>query len=172
MDTPTILTENLKLRKIELNDYIDLYDLCSDNEVTKYLSFNTHKNILETKKFVKKYINKEKNDNHFFWVIVKDNKAIGTIEAYINEENLSEIAFALSKNYWNKGYMTEVLKNIINFLFSLGVKKIRAMHIKENIVSGVVMSKIGMIKNDFSKPTFKKNNITYNLIEYYILNNQ
>ena len=49
-------TERLKLRYLREDDYIPLYDAWSDDEVTKYLSFDTYENIEAAKESVSSII--------------------------------------------------------------------------------------------------------------------
>ena len=58
--------------------------------------------------------------------------------------NTVEVGYAIGKKYWNKGYMSEALKAMIDLLFESGVHKVNACHIPENIASGRVMEKCGM----------------------------
>ena len=51
--TKTIITERLILRKFELGDEIQVFNnWTSDEEVTKYLTWNHHTSILETEKIL------------------------------------------------------------------------------------------------------------------------
>lgn len=49
-------------------------------------------------------------------------------------------------NYWNKGYATEALKVAIKELFRIGYKTVVAGHFVENLASGKVMQKSGMVR--------------------------
>lgn len=52
-NTKTLETSRLILRKFNENDYIKMFDNWSNDEkVTKYVSFNPHKNYNETKKLL------------------------------------------------------------------------------------------------------------------------
>ena len=52
-NTKTLETSRLILRKFNENDYIKMFDnWANDEKVTKYVSFNPHKNYNETKKLL------------------------------------------------------------------------------------------------------------------------
>ena len=55
-----------------------------------------------------------------------------------------EVGYALSKKYWGRGYTTEALKCIIDFLSNeVGIKRFVARHAFENPASGAVMRHAG-----------------------------
>ena len=60
----------------------------------------------------------------------------------------TEVGYAIGKKYWNRGYMTQALGAVIDFLFSKGIHKIICSHITENAASGRVMQKCGMTPED------------------------
>ena len=67
---------------------------------------------------------------------------------WLNQENRSgEVGYSLSRAHWNRGYMTEALKAVIDFGFEvLLLNRIEAQHETANPASGRVMAKAGMQK--------------------------
>ena len=67
----TLETERLILRKLDESDAEEMYkNWASDDEVTKYVRWSTHKNIDETKKYIKFENEQCKGDNYYNWGIV------------------------------------------------------------------------------------------------------
>jgi len=67
---------------------------------------------------------------------------------WIQSDNASaEIGYSLSRDYWNRGIMTEALKAVIEYGFSaLNLNRIEAQHETTNPASGAVMRKCRMQK--------------------------
>ncbi len=77
----------------------------------------------------------------------EDGKVIGGIGAFnISNVHLRcDVGFCIGKEYWNKGIMTEVLSEVIKYLFvDVGFNRIQSYHHSDNLTSGKVMIKSGM----------------------------
>ena len=74
---------------------------------------------------------------------------VGTIGfMWWNQENRSaEVGYSLSRVQWNRGLMTEALREVIRFGFEeMDLHRIEAQHEVSNPASGRVMEKVGMRK--------------------------
>lgn len=148
--TKNLETERIILRKIGVKDAQLMYDnWASDNDVSKYVTWCTHKDVNETSELLKNWESEYTKLNCYRWCIVskENDEPIGTIDVCKSNDNLemAEIGYCMSKRYWNKGIMTECANRIIQFLFEeVGYKRIQATHALENPASGRVMQKIGM----------------------------
>ena len=147
---PTLETERLNIRLFSNQDVQDLYEYCSDEQVTRYLPFETYNNIADAIDRINFCIESYKNiQGPILWAIeYKENgKLIGSIDfVRWNEENKeAEIGYALNRKYWNKGIMTEALKTVIKFGFEkMDLNRIE-MHCDErNMGSARVMEKNGL----------------------------
>lgn len=171
LGTKILETKRLILRKFSLNDCEDFYNnWASDGRVTKYVTWDTHKDIELTKLLVKEWIECYKESNYYQWIIeLKEIKqAIGSISVVrINEEKKEmEIGYCIGYDYWNHGYTTEAFQKVIDFLFNeVDVDKIVARHDSRNIGSGKVMEKCGMKFVGTMEDTNKGENIILKLYE-------
>jgi ribosomal-protein-alanine N-acetyltransferase len=142
---PKLETERLLLRKIQLEDLDDMFEYCSMKDVARYVSWNAHHSKEETKEFLNHILEQK---TVFFGIEYKENhKLIGTINfvSWDLKHKKAEVAYILSRSYWGKGIMTEALKKIIQFGFdSMGLVRIEARCIEENLGSEGVMKKAGM----------------------------
>ncbi|GGD12640.1 N-acetyltransferase [Pontibacillus salipaludis] len=146
---PKLETKRLLLRKITLEDVDDMYHYVSNEEVTKYVTWEAHKSISDTKEFIEYALTQYENKDLSPWGIEykESGKFIGTIDFVYWEvnHNVAEIGYALSKDYWGKGISTEAVKEVIMFGFTcMDLVRIQARCLKENRGSERVMEKAGM----------------------------
>ena len=148
--TRTIETERLILRKLEISDLEQVYNnWCSDPKVSKYVTWDMHENIEQTKEYIKFKLGLYEKDYRFDWVVVikETNEVIGEIDAVKQSlnYNLVELGYCYGSKYWNNGYATEALSAVIKYLKEVAlVEKVTACHISTNPASGRVMQKAGM----------------------------
>lgn len=151
LGTKTLETERLILRKYKIEDAKEMYkNWGTDPKCNKYLPWELHENINQTKEIITDWISQYKEDK-FKWAIElkNTNEIIGGIDVVkLNKKNNTcEIGYCIGSKFWNNGYTTEALKKVIEYLFlECDFYLIEAHHHKTNIASGKVMKKAGMIK--------------------------
>ena len=87
------------------------------------------------------------NINYSFLITLKDTGTlIGSTGIHPHERfSRAEIGYWLGLDFWNKGYMSEACRAVIDFGFeTLGLERIQASYFTENIASRRVMEKAGM----------------------------
>lgn len=146
---PYLETERLKLRKLHSHDAGDVFEYASVSEVARYVSWVPHRTIADTKSFLKHILIQYEKGVPTSWGIVlkENNKLIGTggYHWWSTEHSKAELGYVISDKYWNKGYMTEALKKIIEFGFEkMDLQRIEARCCIENTASERVMQKCGM----------------------------
>ena len=157
MKIKTLETERLVLREINEDDAKKIFEnWTSDDNVTRYVRWNTHKNIDETKEYIKMTHKRCEEPDNFEWgIVLKDcNELIGAIGAFPGEDERIEIGYNISKKYWNNGYTTEALKKVMDYLINeAGIKRFICSHAVQNPASGKVMQKAGFkyVKNAIYK---------------------
>ncbi len=148
--TRVLNTKRLVLRPFKLEDADDMFkNYTSHEKVTKFLTWNAHKTIDDTKKYLQEMVlPKYENLSTYRWAIVlkSTNEVIGCIDVCdINEKNFrAELGWCLGDDFWGRGIMPEAAREVIKYLFSVGFKRIQAQHKHENTKSGRVMQKVGM----------------------------
>ncbi|GAA0116655.1 GNAT family N-acetyltransferase [Clostridium senegalense] len=173
--TVLLETDRLILRKFEYRDSIDMFkNWGSDDKVTKYLSWQTHRDIKDSEEIVNLWISKYEDISDYNWVIeLKDiNEAIGNISIVKLEDTneACEIGYCISSQYWNRGITTEAFKAIIKYLFEeVGMNRICAKHDIDNVASGKVMQKCGMTYEGTLREVQIRNNRYSSLAVYSIL---
>lgn len=145
MNTPTLKTERLILRKFTESDMEALFLILKDEEVNKFLPWYPMKNIEETMKFYEEqYISKYAQPQGYAYAIClkEDNLPIGYIK--VDTEEHHDLGYGLRKEFWHRGIVTEAGKDVVGQVKKDGLPYITATHDKNNPRSGNVMKKVGM----------------------------
>jgi len=142
-----IYTERLTLRPFTINDSEMMFsNWANDDEVTKYLPWNSHSSIKVTKEILTEWTNNYNNPDFYQWCIDYYNTAIGSISVIeINEKLRScEIGYCIGKKWWHNSFTSEALMHVKNFLINeVGFEHIWAWHHINNPNSGFVLAKCG-----------------------------
>ena len=146
---PSLETDDLILRKPLLKDARDIFQYASDPEVSRYVLWEPHRSMKETRSFVRFLRSRIRAGFPSSWVAeLKDTgSVIGTIGFiwYSDENRSAELGYSFSREYWNRGYATQALQAVINAVFrSLPVNRLEAQHDIRNQASGRVMQKCGL----------------------------
>jgi RimJ/RimL family protein N-acetyltransferase len=145
-----IVSERLLLRIPTMEDAFQIFQLyAQDPEVTKYLTFEPHQSIKDTKTFLKRCLNNWKKNTSFPWTIIRrhDKQLMGMIEIVNIEQSGVQLGYVLAREFWGNGYMTESLKLIIDWSFTQkDLYRVWAVCDLENKASSRVMEKAGMQK--------------------------
>lgn len=166
-----ILTNHLILRKFKGDDAEDIYEYASDEMTVKYLTWNGVSSIEETKELITRFYSQP----GVYAIELKDSgKCIGCIslEVIPNHEKCN-FGYVLNRNYWNRGYMTEALQAILNFVFDeLEINRVEATHYEGNEGSGKVMEKCGLHKEGYAIQEVKIKGVFHDTIHYGITRTQ
>lgn len=152
--TVQLETDRLILRKFVMEDVEKSYlNWASDYEASKYFAFYPHKEKGDTENIIKQWINAyQSEENNYIWAIVEksSNEVIGNISADASYKvlNICEVAYMLGSKWWNKGYATEALRAVIDYLFvSEDFYLIEAKYNSTNAASGKLLQKVGMLQD-------------------------
>lgn len=148
-ELPALETARLQLRKLRREDAADVFAYASDPEVTKYLMWSPHRTIEDSRAFIATALLQYNRKLVGPWAIVhrQDRKVIGTCDfiSWHPEHGRAEIGYALSRVYWNRGLMTEAVREIIAYGFRVKrLNRIQALCEIPNLGSARVMEKAGM----------------------------
>ncbi|MCL2088037.1 MAG: GNAT family N-acetyltransferase [Oscillospiraceae bacterium] len=148
--TITLETERLILRRFHIDDTDAMFcNWASDPEVSKYLTWETHPDISVSKAVIESWLPLYENPNHYSWAIVLKELGdpIGSIAAVEQRDDIKmvHIGYCIGRKWWNKGYTSEALAELIRFFFEdVGVNRIESRHDPCNPNSGKVMQKCGL----------------------------
>ncbi|WP_300687281.1 GNAT family protein [Chryseobacterium sp.] len=157
-------TERLVLRDITSSDKQALFDYRSDGQANKFQSW-IPETLEDVERFIEKSTKEFNQPESWYQLLIthKDTKAvIGDIGIhFFGIENLQvELGITLNKSFQGKGYASEALAGIIDFLFyDLEKHRIMTSIDPDNTDSIKLMERIGLRKEDhFVKSLFWKNN--------------
>ena len=145
---PLLETQDLVLRRPRMKDAADIYAYAKDEEVARYVLWDPHRSLSETRSCLRDLIRRARAGYPSSWVITlrETGRVIGSIGFiwYSSENRSAEIGYSLSRDYWNRGFATQALRAVSAEAFrSLPLNRLEAQHDLRNPASGKVMEKSG-----------------------------
>lgn len=149
---PHITTEKITLRKIISSDIDSLFEIYNNESLFQYTPVNHKKNKSTVKNMIGHFdrdFNKQKEI--FLGICLNDNlnKIVGVAEIfdYNRAVNMITIGYRLNEQSWGKGIATLTVKAMTDYLFNhIGINRIQAFVMPENIKSKNVLQRNGFIK--------------------------
>lgn len=148
--TKIIETKRLILRPFRKEDAGQMFcNWASDPEVTKFLTWPTHKNIDVTRQVLESWENEYDKPENYQWAMeLKEiHEPIGSISAVKTDDRTESatIGYCIGRRWWGQGLTAEALRALIVFFFEeVGANCVNACHDPRNPNSGKVMKKCGM----------------------------
>ena len=172
-DTPVLHTPRLTLDRFTQADAETVCrDLFSSEAVCRNLLLQPGTPLEEVRDILRRLEEGYAVHEDFFqWAIREQGVCIGRMSLTVNRRHLGgTVAYYLAERAWGKGYMTEVLRRVIDFAFDgLGLNRVEADHFAENPASGRVMEKAGMTKEGYARRKYCKNGVFHDAVLYGIL---
>ncbi len=144
-----IRTARLLLRLPRLDDAAAIFRAYArDPEVTRYLVWTPKQSMDEVEDFCRRSVAAWSAGAQFPWVItlLGSSDPIGMIDLRM-AEHAAEIGYVLARAEWNKGYMTETVRAVIDAAFALpGICRVWATCDIDNSASARVLEKTGMLR--------------------------
>ncbi|HEV8338803.1 MAG TPA: GNAT family N-acetyltransferase [bacterium] len=146
---PTLQTARLILRPLRGGDAADLFAYAADPEVTRYLPWEPHRSVDDSRRFLEDVLERDRRRRPDTWGIVDraTGQVIGTIRLgeYSPAHARASVGYALGRPHWNRGLTTEALGAVLRFGFTeVGLHRIYAYCHVDNAASERVMQKAGM----------------------------
>ncbi len=153
---PTIKTQRLLLRPLQLSDGFDVQRMAGKSKVaenTLYMPFPYPDGIAE--EWIATHVKDFQEKKQLVLGICRrsDKKLIGCIGLTLKMEiENAELGYWIGEEFWNQGFATEAAKAIIQYSFeSLNIHKVYANYFSNNPASGRVMEKAGMVQEGYLK---------------------
>ncbi|HEY0050296.1 MAG TPA: GNAT family N-acetyltransferase [Pyrinomonadaceae bacterium] len=149
-------TERLVLRQWTLDDAPELFEICRDAEVMRYIGTRKpYKALDEAEKFLHRVGEYQKTNGFSRWAVIKktSGKIVGSCGfAYTHEMPEPELGYLFERAVWGKGFATEAARAVLNYGFEkLGFREIIAITDLENTASQRVLEKIGFTRRSVEK---------------------
>jgi ribosomal-protein-alanine N-acetyltransferase len=142
-----IETERLILRKPHMEDAPAVFaGWVQDPEVTYFLTWRPHENLIQTESMLKNAIAEWDGDARYPYMITlkESGNVIGMIDPRI-EGHKVVIGYVMNRAHQGRGYMTESTRAVINWaLQQPSIYRVYATTDVENVASQRVMEKAGM----------------------------
>jgi ribosomal-protein-alanine N-acetyltransferase len=145
MNTPTLETQRLLLRKFTEQDLAALFEIYSDEEVNAYLPWFPLKSMEEAKAFFEeRYAKAYAQPSGYRYAICL--KSDGVPIGYVNVDTGGghDLGYGLRKEFWRQGIVREAAKAVMEQVKKDGMPYITATHDVNNPRSGNVMKALGM----------------------------
>jgi len=144
-------TERLILREIVPEDAESFFAMDSDPEVVKYVGIKPLTDINQSIEMIGSIRNQYKENGIGRWAVVRkeDGRMIGwsglkLIKEINNHQNIHDLGYRFTPEYWGKGYATETAIAVLNYGFNeMKLDKIFAYADVENEASNHVLRKLG-----------------------------
>lgn len=171
-------TPRLILRKMNAGDVEHFHNrLASSEAVTRYMLFQPHDDLERSKESVARWLGRYEAGPCYHWVIsLKETRELmGIIDLLRIDAQTQSASFAymLGQEFWGRGYGTEALNAVLDFAFGdMQLECIDVDHMADNISSGRVMQKCGMICQGVQPGKYEKNGKVFDAILYRITREQ
>jgi ribosomal-protein-alanine N-acetyltransferase len=148
---PLILeTERLLLRRFVLEDLDSLFAMYSDPEVTKHIP-DAPRSYEEARQELEWHMDGHpKHPDLGLWATIHKESGrfigrCGLLRWRLDRRDEVEVAFALSREYWGQGLVTEAARGIVQYAFdSLKLSRLVCLIEEGNQASVKVATKLGM----------------------------
>ncbi|MEK4425291.1 GNAT family N-acetyltransferase [Solibacillus sp. FSL K6-1523] len=160
---PKLQTERLVLREIKLQDATQIYQVFSNDEVTKYYGLKTFNKLEQAEKVIEAFATSFQEKRGIRWGIELKGKAglIGTIgfNLWSPAHRRAEVGYEVHPDFWRFGYTSEALTKIVEYGFQeMKLTRIGAVVFLENEASNQLLLKQGFEKEGQLKNYMYQNN--------------
>jgi RimJ/RimL family protein N-acetyltransferase len=156
----TIQTERLLLRRPKQSDAQEVFHrYASDREVTRYLSWPTHRSVADTLAFLAM-----SDDEWQRWpagpylVLTRDNgtnsSLIGSTGLFYKNPTRAVTGYVFAKDAWGLGYGSEALLAMVDVAQTTGVRRLEAICHAEHTPSAHVLEKCAFTREEIRREHF------------------
>jgi ribosomal-protein-alanine N-acetyltransferase len=155
-----IETERLLLRRPKQSDAQAVFHrYASDREVTRYLSWPTHRSVADTLAFL------AMSDEEWqrwpagpYLALTQDNGSngslVGSTGLFYKSPTRAVTGYVFAKDAWGQGYATEALQAMVDVAQQTGVLRLEAICHAEHSPSAHVLEKCGFNREDVRREHF------------------
>lgn len=158
---PYLQTKDIVLKKVELSDLNELFEIYSNENLYSYKPGNVSKTISAVENIIGHFSRDfKKKKTIFLGIYLKEasDKLVGIAEIFDSDRKVDfvNIGYTLNQDYWGKGIATETTAILLDYLFKIiNVNRIQAYVMTANTKSQNVLR-----RNDFIKEgTIRQGNI-------------
>ena len=145
MNTPTLESERLILRRFTEADIDAICEIFGDVELNRFLPWYPPKSLDEAAEFYqKRYAASYSQPHGYRYAITRkcDDRPIGYVNLDVGESH--DLGYGLKREYQRQGYVSEACRALIARARADGMQFVTATHDVNNLASGYVMRAVGM----------------------------
>lgn len=139
-------TRSLRLRPPVMADAGGIFEeYASDPAVTRYLIWAPHESEDTVARFLREMLARREAGAEFSWILARPDRdrPIGMIGAHMHG-HMAEIGYVLGRAYWQRGYMTEAITVVSEWLLDQAeIFRVWAVCDTENTGSARALEKAG-----------------------------
>lgn len=139
-------TERLILRPVRLEDAERIFACwAGDPQVTQYMTWNPHPDVETTRRLVDQWVKAYRDPGTVRYGIERKDGGdlIGMIDVTAWHSGVPELGYVLGREYWSRGYMTEAVTAVTEYLFKRGCPSVLIEAHADNVPSNAVAEKCG-----------------------------
>lgn len=160
---PQLETERLVLRALRESDADAVFEIFGDDAVTRYYDLATFTELEQARLLIARMKARNANGDALRWgIALKENDLVigtGGFNQFVRGWSRAGIGYDLARAYWNKGYMTEALRAMVQYGFEnfqsaglfankfaanlFAMNRLEALVMPENLASARVLTKVG-----------------------------
>ena len=150
-------TERLNIRHIEPNDWKSIKEIWIDFNTSSLSQYDMPHNTDDddVRERIAKWADASKGTKHIFFAVCLDETVIGFFSFNIREDS-HELGYCFHSKYQGKGYAKESLAALIEYLTTIGIKKLTAGTAINNIPSVSLLKSLGFELIETEKVSFYK----------------
>lgn len=171
MLSPRIETDRLILRRYKESDLDSIYEIITDERLSKYIKFPklTKEEELEC---IRRWISDADESKYERWVIeIKETGEVAgniDVNTVVKKHNYCNVGYTIRYNYWGNGYAAEALKAVSEHLLNnSGYYLVECSCNELNVQSYRVMEKAGFKKDGYIANRRLNKDGSYSGVVYY-----
>ena len=143
-----LTTQHLLLRQFSCQDVEKVYEIIHEKDILQYYPDPQPYSFEKTQQMINNHLGHWQKHAYGWWAVELINRpgliGWGGLQ-YLTETDETEVGYLLSKNFWGKGYATELAGFALEYGFKqLGFDKIIGLTHPDNIASQRVLLNCGM----------------------------
>ena len=180
LEFPTLETPRLLLNRLTKDDRESVFCIFSDLDIIKHYDVERFKTMDEADQLIAYFDARFDSNTGIRWAIrdKSSGEFLGTCGfTHWNEfDHSAVVGYELSKNYWGKGYATEAVGTIINFIFAASfhfyVHRVEALILPSNEPSKKLVKRLGFCLEGTLREKCYWNNDFHDMSMFAVLRNE
>jgi ribosomal-protein-alanine N-acetyltransferase len=166
-ELPVIRTARLVLRPMTLEDAADVFAYSADPAVLQYTTGITPARLEETESWLRDLL--DDPETHMWALRLEDDdRVIGALELGVPSPGVGSVHYAIGRDYWGGGLMTEAVDTICQWAFETltGMHEISTSVVEANVASARVLEKCRFRRVGTSEERWEKEPEAVRLVQY------